>query len=189
MNRDVTLQNDDGSLINNSLIQTDAAINPGNSGGALLNMAGEVIGINSVKYSSTEVEGMGYAIPISDATPIINDLMNKETKSKVDEANRSYMGISGVDITSDVAQTYNMPKGVYVAQVVKDGPAHKAGIRKGDIITKIADVSVTSYDELKTELEYHAAGTTVKVEILTQAKDSYGYESKSVDVTLSKLED
>lgn len=173
----------------NKLIQTDAAINPGNSGGALLNIAGEVIGINSVKYSSTEVEGMGYAIPISDAMPIINELMNKETKTKVDEAKKSYMGISGVDITSDVAQAYNMPKGVYVAQVTKDSPADKAGLKKGDIITKIADVSVTSFDELKAELEYHEAGSTVKVDILTQSKNSYGYESKSVDVTLAKRED
>lgn len=179
--REVTTEN-----YTNKLIQTDAAINPGNSGGALLNVAGEVIGINSVKYSSTEVEGMGYAIPISDATPIINDLMNKETKTKVDDKEKSYIGISGVDITSDVAQAYNMPKGVYVAQVTKNGPAEKAGIKKGDIITKIADVSVTSYDELKSELEYHAAGTTIKVELLSQAKNSYGYETKTIDVTLAR---
>lgn len=182
--REVTTENS-----TNKLIQTDAAINPGNSGGALLNIAGEVIGINSVKYSSTEVEGMGYAIPISDASPIINELMNKETKTKVDEDQQSYLGISGVDITSDVAQTYNMPKGVYVAQVVEDSPAEEAGLKKGDIITKIADVSVTSFDELKAELEYHAAGTTVQVEILTQAKGSYGYETKTIDVTLAKKED
>lgn len=182
-NREVTTENS-----TNTLIQTDAAINPGNSGGALMNIAGEVIGINSVKYSSTEVEGMGYAIPISDATPIINELMNKETKKKVAEDQQSYLGISGVDITSDVAQTYNMPKGVYVADVVDDGPAEEAGIRKGDIITKIAGVSVTSFDELKAELEYHAAGTTVEVEILSQQKASYGYESKVVEVTLGKKE-
>ncbi len=182
--REVTTENS-----TNKLIQTDAAINPGNSGGALLNIAGEVIGINSVKYSSTEVEGMGYAIPISDATPIINELMNKETKTKVDDANQSYLGISGVDITSDVAQSYNMPKGVYVAQVVKNSPAEEAGIRKGDIITKIADVSVTSFDELKAELEYHEAGSKVMVELQTQAQGSYGYETKKIEVTLAKKED
>lgn len=182
--REVTTENG-----TNTLIQTDAAINPGNSGGALLNIAGEVIGINSVKYSSTEVEGMGYAIPITDATPIINELMNKETKTKVDEDQQSYLGINGVDITSDVAQTYNMPKGVYIAQVVEDSPADKADLKKGDIITKIAGVSVTSFDELKAELEYHAAGTTVEVEILTQARGSYGYETKTVEVTLAKKED
>lgn len=182
--REVTTEN-----YTNKLIQTDAAINPGNSGGALLNMAGEVIGINSVKYSSTEVEGMGYAIPITEATPIINDLMNKETKTKVDEADKSYLGITGLDITSDVAQNYNMPKGVYITQVVKDSPAEKAGLKKGDIITKIADVSVTSFDGLKAELEYHAAGTTVDVEIQTPAEGSYGYETKTVQVTLAKQSD
>lgn len=182
--REVTTENS-----TNKLIQTDAAINPGNSGGALLNIAGEVIGINSVKYSSTEVEGMGYAIPISDATPIINDLMNKETKTKVDAEDQSYLGVSGVDITSDVSQSYNMPKGVYVTQVVKNSPAEEAGIQKGDIITKIADVSVTSFDELKAELEYHAAGTKVMIELQTQAKGSYGYETKKIEVTLAKKDD
>lgn len=182
--REVTTENN-----TNKLIQTDAAINPGNSGGALLNMAGEVIGINSVKYSSTEVEGMGYAIPITDATPIINELMNKETKTKVDDAEKSYLGITGIDITSDVAQSYNMPKGVYVTQVVKDSPAEEAGLEKGDIITKIADVSVTSFDGLKAELEYHAAGTTIEVEIQTPAEGSYGYETKTVQVTLAKQSD
>lgn len=182
--REVTTENN-----TNKLIQTDAAINPGNSGGALLNMAGEVIGINSVKYSSTEVEGMGYAIPISDATPIINELMNKETKTKVDDADKSYLGITGLDITSDVAQSYNMPKGVYITQVVKNSPAEEADLKKGDIITKIADVSVTSFDGLKAELEYHAAGTTVEIEIQTPAEDSYGYETKTVQVTLAKQSD
>lgn len=182
--REVTTENS-----TNKLIQTDAAINPGNSGGALLNIAGEVIGINSVKYSSTEVEGMGYAIPISDATPIINELMNKETKTKVDDENRAYLGVSGVDITSDVAKSYNMPKGVYVTQVVKNSPAEKAGIKKGDIITKIADVSVTSFDELKAELEYHAAGSKIMVELQAQAQGAYGYESKQIEVTLDRKED
>lgn len=183
-NREVTTE-----TATNKLIQTDAAINPGNSGGALLNIEGEVIGINSVKYSSTEVEGMGYAIPISEATPIINELMNKETKIKVDDKQKSYLGITGVDITTDEAQYYNMPKGVYVAQVVEDSPADKAGIKKGDIITKLADVSVTSFEELRAELEYHAAGDTIPVEFLSQVENSYGYETKTVDVTLAKKED
>ncbi len=133
LNREVTVS-DSNSNTNYTaeLIQTSAAINPGNSGGALLNAAGEVIGINSVKYADTSVEGIGYAIPISTAMPIIEDLITKE---KVDEADSAYLGIGGVDVTSDVAKTYNMPTGVYVTQVKENSAAEQAGIQKGDIIT------------------------------------------------------
>ena len=127
------------------LIQTDAAINPGNSGGALLSANGEVIGINSVKYSDTSVEGIGYAIPINTAAPIINDLITKE---KVDESDSAYLGITGVDVTDDVAKTYNMPSGVYVAQVTGGSAAEQAGIQKGDIITEFDGTQIGSMAEL-----------------------------------------
>lgn len=181
LDREVTVDN-----VTNTLIQTDAAINPGNSGGALLNLAGEVIGINSVKYASTEVEGMGYAIPISDVTDVINDMMNKETKKKVDESQAGYLGIKAVEINSSVSQTYNMPQGIYVAGVDEGGAAEKAGIKKGDIITKIAGTTVTSSDDLTSELEYHEAGSTVEIVVQSPVEKGYGYEEKTYEVTLDE---
>lgn len=181
VNREVTVDN-----VTSTLIQTDAAINPGNSGGALLNLAGEVIGINSVKYTSTEVEGMGYAIPISDVADVINEMMNNETKKKVDSENSGYLGIKAMEITSSVASQYNMPEGIYVADVDKDGAADKAGIDKGDIITKIGGVTVSSADELTSELEYYEAGSEVEIVVQKQVKNSYGYEEKTLKVTLDK---
>lgn len=163
------------------LIQTDAAINPGNSGGALLNAAGEVIGINSVKYSDTDVEGIGYAIPISTAMPIIEDLITKE---KVDESDSAYLGIAGVDVTSDVSNTYNMPTGVYVAQVTAGSAAEQAGIQKGDIITGFDGKEVSSMQELSTRLQYYKAGTTVDVTI-QRASDGV-YVEQTLSVTLGK---
>ena len=179
LNREVTVDN-----VTNELIQTDAAINPGNSGGALLNINGEVIGINAVKYSSTGVEGMGYAIPISTAKPIIDELMQKETKSKVDAAESAYLGISGVDVTQDVAQMYGMPLGVYVAQVVEGSAAESAGIVKGDIITEFDGQSVSSMNELKGILEYYAAGQTVDIKI--QEGSANGYQEKTITMILGK---
>lgn len=163
------------------LIQTDAAINPGNSGGALLNAAGEVIGINSVKYSDTDVEGIGYAIPISTAMPIIEDLITKE---KVDESDSAYLGIAGVDVTSDVSSTYNMPTGVYVAQVTDGSAAAQAGIQKGDIITGFDGKEVSSMQELSTRLQYYKAGTTVDVTI--QRSSDGVYVEQTISVTLGK---
>ena len=128
LDREVTLQDESTGSTTNALIQTDAAINPGNSGGALLNLQGEVIGINSAKYSDTAVEGMGYAIPIATAKPIIDDLIQRET---VDEAESAYLGIAGADITEDVSETYNMPRGIYVTKVVENSAADEAGIQKG----------------------------------------------------------
>lgn len=184
LNRDVTVEES-----TNKLIQTDAAINPGNSGGALMNMAGEVIGINSVKYADTEVEGMGYAIPISDVSSLIDELMNRETKKKVSDGEQSYLGISCVDVTSNVARTYNMPQGVYVAQVEENGAAQKAGIEKGDIITKLDDSTITSYTELTQELQYHSAGTKVTVVVQHPIESGYGYEERTFEVELGKKTD
>lgn len=179
LNREVTVDN-----ITNELIQTDAAINPGNSGGALLNIKGEVIGINAVKFASSDVEGMGYAIPVSSATPIINELMNKKTRVKVDEAEKGYLGIQGVDVTSEVAETYSMPMGVYVAAVVEGTAADDAGLVKGDIITAFDGNSITSMEGLQGILEYYAAGTTV--DLTVERASNGGYEKETVSVTLGE---
>lgn len=162
-----------------TLLQTDAAINPGNSGGALLNAAGEVIGINSVKYASEEVEGMGYAIPISDAIPIINELMNRE---QLDVSEQGYLGIRGQDVTEDNGSIYNMPEGIYVGEVTKGSPAEKAGIVVGNIITKINDKQITTMEQLQETLTYTKAGTTVSVTI--QEMENGEYKEKTVEVTL-----
>ena len=163
------------------LIQTEAAINPGNSGGALLNGAGEVIGINSVKYSDTKVEGIGYAIPISTAMPIVEDLISKE---KVDESNRAYLGIVGVDVTPDVANTYNMPQGVSVVQVTAGSAAEQAGIHKGDIITAIDGKAISRMEELSMRLQYYKAGETV--ELTLQRAQNGEYAEQTLSVTLGK---
>ena len=182
LNREVSVSDSSSSTnYTAELIQTDAAINPGNSGGALLNTAGEVIGINSVKYSDTSVEGIGYAIPMDTAKPIIEELITKE---KVDESNSAYLGISGVDVTSDVAKTYNMPTGVYVAQVMEGAAAEQAGIQKGDIITKFDGKDVTSMEELSSNMQYYAAGTTVDVVI--ERSSNGQYEEQTISVTLGK---
>ncbi len=179
----------DFSTVEFGMIQTDAAINPGNSGGALLNMKGELIGINEAKASkllSTGmiVEGMGYAIPISTVSELIDEMMNKETKSKADEGNQGYLGIGGVDVTPDISEKYDMPEGIYVAQVDSGSAADKAGLGVGDVITKFDGQSVSSMGELKKLMEYYEAGTTVKLDIKAITDD--GYEDKEVEVTLGK---
>lgn len=166
----------------NGYIQTDAAINPGNSGGALLNMNGEVIGINSAKLASTEVEGMGYAIPISYASPIIEDLMNRVTRTKVSEDQAASLGISGQTVDSTIAQTYGIPQGVYVGEVKEGGAAEKAGILTGSVITKFDGTSVKTIDELKNQLTYYAAGETV--EITVKVADNGQYVEKTLTITL-----
>lgn len=171
----------------NELIQTDAAINPGNSGGALLNMNGEVIGINSNKIGGTVVEGMGYAIPISSAKPIIEELMTKQTKVKVEEDQKAYLGISGVNVTEEVSQMYGMPKGVYIGQVYEGTAAQKAGLVKGDIITKFDGSSVASMEELQKMMEYYPAGSEVNITI--QQGSPSGYQEKTVTVTLGAKAD
>lgn len=163
------------------LIQTDAAINPGNSGGALLDASGAVIGINSVKYSDTGVEGIGYAIPMDTASPIINELITKE---KVDKSDSAYLGIAGVDVTSDVAGTYNMPTGVYVAQVMEGSAAAQYGILPGDIITAFDGKEIATMEALSTTLEYYAAGTTVDVTV--QRANNGQYIEQTISVVLGK---
>jgi len=162
-----------------TLLQTDAAINPGNSGGALINASGEVIGINSVKYASDDVEGMGYAIPISDAVPIINELMNREQLSISEQG---YLGIKGLDITEQLSNTYNMPEGIYVSEVTAGSPAEKGNIVTGDIITEINGREVKTLEELQEVLTYTKAGTEVSI---TVKKIKNGeYEKQKCTVTL-----
>lgn len=168
----------------NTFIQTDAAINPGNSGGALLNMQGEVIGINSNKIGGSAVEGMGYAIPISDVKPIIENLMSKETRLKVAEDQRGYLGITGVDVKSDYSELYNVPQGVYVSSVIEGGAADRAGIARGYIITALNDEEIDSMMELKEELSYFAAGDTVELTVMKMMYE--GYEEDVISVTLEK---
>ena len=187
LDREVSLQNDDGTVINNKLIQTDAAINPGNSGGALLNMQGQVVGINEAKLSSSYVEGMGYAIPISDVEGIIGDLKSLETRSEVDEENRGYLGVTCQDVTQDVSEMYDMPAGVYLKSIVPNCAADEAGLHKGDIITKFGGVSISSYEALQERLQYYEAGETVEVTV--QSPGDGGYTEKTVDVTLSSMEE
>ena len=172
---------EDGSTTG-KLIQTDAAINPGNSGGALLNVKGEVIGINSNKIGGSTIEGMGYAIPISSAEPIIEELMTKQTKNKVDTDKKGFLGISGINVTSDVAQMYGMPQGVYIAQTYDNTAAANAGLLKGDIITGFDGSTVGSMEDLQGYLEYYEVGEMVTVTI--QRADNGGYKEQQVSVVL-----
>lgn len=165
-------------------IQTDAAINPGNSGGALVNMRGEVIGINSAKMSSTEVEGMGYAIPISRVSHIIENLMNETTRVKVEESQRSNLGISGVTIDTAVSQAYGIPAGVYVGEVAAGGAAEEAGITKGSVITEFDGRAVADIEELKEVLQYYAAGETVEITVMVPGTGEYN--PKTVSLTLKQ---
>lgn len=165
------------------LIQTDAAINPGNSGGALLNANGEVIGINTAKVNDSSVEGMGYAIPISDVSDIIENLMNKKTRDKVSEKERGYLGIQGYDVTDESSEMYNMPQGVFVYEVLEGKAADKAGITKGSIIIKFDGTSIGGMDELQEEMQYYRAGEVVKVTIRVPSK-SGEYEEHTVTVKL-----
>lgn len=175
LNREVVIDN-----TTLTLIQTDAAINPGNSGGALLNMKGELIGINESKYADTAVEGMGYAIPISTATPILSNLMTRETRYKVDEEKASYLGISCKDISAEFAEMYNVPTGVYVDSVVEGGPAAAAGIQKGDIITSFDGSKTASYSDLIGLLEYYAAGEIVDIVYYRTNNGVYTEQTTSV---------
>ena len=166
-------------------IQTDAAINPGNSGGALLNANGEVIGINSAKINSSAVEGMGFAIPISDASDVIQNLMNKETRSKVSDEERGYLEIKGYDVSEEGAQMYNMPTGVYVKEVMSGGGAEKAGLTKGSIITGFEGSSISGMSSLQEQLQYYKAGEEVTLTV--QIPDKNGeYTEKDIKVTLGK---
>ena len=180
-----TTDSQTGETTENSvkLIQTDAAINGGNSGGALVNVNGEVIGINSAKLIGESVEGIGYAIPISDVADLIQNLMNQETKTKVDEADRGMIGITGISVSDAFSQQIDMPAGVYVTEVTSGGGADRAGMTKGCIITAINGSSVDSMEALQGQLEYYAKGDTVSLTI--QIPQTNGeYEENTVDVTL-----
>lgn len=169
------------------LIQTDAAINPGNSGGALVNASGEVIGINSSKLIGETVEGVGYAIPISDVSDLIQELMNQETKTKVDEADQGVIGITGMDVPAEYSEQLNMPNGVYVTEVSPNGGAAAAGMTRGCIITAINGTSVDSMSALQEQLQYYAKGETVTLTI--QVPQTNGeYAEQSVEVTLGAKE-
>ena len=173
--------------ITGTFIQTDAAINPGNSGGALVNINGHVIGINSSKIGGSTVEGMGFAIPISRAIPIIEELMNRDTLTKVDESERGTIGISGATVTSDVSKAYNMPIGVYVSQILENGGAAGSDLREGDIITALNGQEITSMEDLQKQLAYYKAGTEVTLTV--QRQDGNGsYAETSVKVTLGTRE-
>lgn len=167
-----------------NLIQTDAAINPGNSGGALLNMQGELIGINSAKAAATEVEGMGYAIPVSVAQPILDELMNRETRYKADEDHAGYIGVTCLNVDSTSAQTYGIPLGAFVDSVEEGGPAQTAGIQKGDVIVKFDGMTVSDSSDLVGKLEYYQAGETVEV-VISRAQNGE-YQEQTVSVTLGK---
>ena len=181
LNREVSVSGSNGEVITNRLIQTDAAINPGNSGGALINMRGEVIGINSVKLASQEVEGMGYAIPITAVEEIIGDLMNKETRDKVPTEKAGYLGIECLSVTSDAAQMYDMPVGVYVKSVVPGSAAERAGLKAGDVIIKLDGSSIASDQELIEALGYYEAGETV--EIVAKTRET-GYQEQTFSIVL-----
>ncbi|WP_373219730.1 S1C family serine protease [Blautia obeum] len=180
-----TISTDD--MTGSGLIQTDAAINPGNSGGALLNMKGEVIGINSAKFASNAVEGMGYAIPISKAQPILEDLMSRETRDKVDSSEASYLGINPLDLSAEVTAMFDMPEGVFVSSVSTGEAADNAGIRKGDIITGFDGQTVTGRDDLNDKMKYYAAGETVDITIARAQNGQY--VEQTVQVTLGSRPD
>ena len=169
------------------LIQTDAAINPGNSGGALLNANGEVVGVNTVKINMEAVEGIGYAIPLSDISDLLEVLMNKETRTKVEENQRGYIGITGFDVTEESAQMYNMPIGVYVSEVLEHGGADQAGVIKGSIITGFEGIEIQGMEALQAQLQYYKAGEKVKVTLQVPA-DKGSFEEKTIEIKLQKRE-
>ena len=168
---------------NSELIQTDAAINPGNSGGALLNANGAVIGINTAKINSTVAEGMGYAIPISDASEVLTALMNRETRTRVSDEERGYLGITGQDVSSDIGEAYNMPTGVYISEVTEGSGADQAGLSRGSIITGMEGVTIDSMETLQDQLSYYAVGETVELTVQVPASGGE-YEEQTVSVTL-----
>ena len=179
LNRSISTEEGETS----GLIQTDAAINPGNSGGALLNMKGEVIGINAAKYADSQVEGMGYAIPISKAEPILEELMNRQTRDKVEDSSKvGYLGIKAADLTTEAIQMYNMPAGAFLTQVTEGGAADNAGIKKGDIIVKLDGQKVSGKDDLVSKLQYYESGENIEV-VIARA-ESGEYKEQTVEVTL-----
>ncbi len=192
LNRDLSLTDESGTAITSTgLIQTDAAINPGNSGGALLNMAGELIGINEAKTSSSgsggSVDNIGFAIPIDKAEDSLKELMNLPTREKVDPSEASYLGIEGETITQDITQLYGIPTGVGVVAVEQGSPAEKAGIQQGDVITQFDGRAVANQQQLSDTLQYYKAGETVDVTL--QRADNGKYAGQTVSVTLGSAKD
>ena len=187
LDRDLTLTYEDGTTITSTgLIQTDAAINSGNSGGALLNMNGELIGINEAKSSSTSsgasVDNVGFAIPIDKAQSSLQEMMNQETREKVDEDQASYLGIQGSDVSAEVSELYGVPSGVVVEEVGENGPAAEAGMQKGDIITGFDGRTISSMEQLQPTLEYYAAGE--EVDVTDQRTDNGAYQEQTLTITL-----
>lgn len=185
LNRSISTS--DGTT-SDGLIQTDAAINPGNSGGALLNMQGEVVGINSAKYADSAVEGMGYAIPISKAQPILENLMNRQTRDKVeDDSKAAYLGVTSADLSMEAIQMYDMPEGAFVIRVDKDSAAGEAGIQKGDIIVSFDGQTVSGREDLENKLAYYEAGESV--DVVVSRADNGEYVQKTISVTLGNRSD
>ena len=176
------MQEDDGTTMT-GLIQTDAAINPGNSGGALLNSNGELIGINVAKLADTTIEGIGFAIPITESDAIIQDLMQQETRYEVPEEERGYLQISANEVDASVSEIYGFPKGIHVREMEEDGPAAQAGIEVGDIITQLNGVDTPNMDTFQTELSYYRIGDKVTI---TVAQRANGYEEVELEVTLDE---
>ena len=181
LNREVRVSN----TSTRELLQTDAAINPGNSGGALLNMKGEVIGINAAKYSSTEVEGIGYAIPISKAEDIMNQLMNRKTMNPVEEAKRGYLGIQGTSVDEESAAAFGMPRGVYVYKILEEGAAAQSDLREKGIITRVDGQSVRNMTDLQELLACYEMGE--QIDLTVQSQKDGEYQERTVTITLKAM--
>lgn len=192
LNRDLTLTDQSGTTINSTgLIQTDAAINEGNSGGALLNMKGELIGINEAKSSSTStgatVDNIGFAIPIDKAEESLQQLMNLKTREKVDASQASYLGIRGEDVSAEASELYGIPTGAVITEIVENGPADQAGVKKGDILIELDGRSISSMAQLQDVLQYYAAGETV--DLVVQRSDNGEYQAQTLSITLGSADD
>lgn len=192
LDRDLTLTDQSGTTINSTgLIQTDAAINEGNSGGALLNMKGELIGINEAKSSSTStgaaVDNIGFAIPIDKAEESLQQLMNLKTREKVDASQASYLGIRGEDVSAEASELYGIPTGAVITEIVENGPADQAGVKKGDILTELDGRSISSMAQLQDVLQYYAAGETV--DLVVQRSDNGEYQAQTLSITLRSADD
>lgn len=192
LDRDLTLTDQSGTTINSTgLIQTDAAINEGNSGGALLNMKGELIGINEANSSSTStgaaVDNIGFAIPIDKAEESLQQLMNLKTREKVDASQASYLGIRGEDVSAEASELYGIPTGAVITEIVENGPADQAGVKKGDILTELDGRSISSMAQLQDVLQYYAAGETV--DLVVQRSDNGEYQAQTLSITLGSADD
>lgn len=186
LDREVSVSTDNGTVTNH-MIQTDAAINFGNSGGALLDAQGRLIGINSAKAAETGVEGMGYAIPINTAKPIIEDLMNQTTREKVETKKAGALGVVPVDVSEEARQLYNIPAGAFVYELTDNSAAEDAGMKQGDIITKLERTAITSKSELLDRMQYYEAGETIEVTVKRAGEN--GYQEVVLEVTLGKKSD